>query len=186
MDLKITEADIPDLLGKVAVVTGGSNGIGYGAIQVLLDHHARVYNFDIQEPTETEYTKNENYNFLKADVSDWSSIVDAFSTAVLKEKKIDIVISNAGRPEEGTYLKTCLTAAPTEEDGWKRLREEAPGYLAVKVNFEGTLNVVMLASRILKQQEDGGSIVMTTSATGYLPEHSIPEYCATKGGVSCV
>lgn len=188
--LQITDALIPDLTNRTAVITGGSNGIGLGTVEVLLAHNANVFILDLVDPP-SHIANSPNVQYIRTDQTLWSDLVHAFACVTSHGAKpgIDIAIANAGVPEDGKYLPSCLTAAPTDPEGWRTLAEEAegPGYdsRTIDVNLTGTMNFLMLAARVMKGQDTGGSIVVTTSATAYLPEHSIPLYCATKGAVSC-
>jgi len=81
-----------------------------------------------------------------------------------------------------------------EEDG---LLIEPPSGRLLDVNFRGVVNVVKLARWVMRGKgktgeedeeeggrgKDGGSIVITTSATGYAPEQGLPVYSAVKAGV---
>ncbi|KAF2258648.1 hypothetical protein CC78DRAFT_477797, partial [Lojkania enalia] len=57
-------------------------------------------------------------------------------------------------------------------------------FRVVEVDFKGTLNFILLASRIMKREESGASIVITINAATYMPEDSIPVYCTIKGVIS--
>lgn len=183
--LQILDADIPPLHGKVAVVTGGSSGIGLGAVQVLLERHAHVVILDLSPPPQA-ILSSDLVTYFETDISSWPSLVRSFAKINKKHGGIDIAIGNAGLAENNTYLAGCLTPAPGSEEGWNALESEqdsvAKMHKVVDVNFKGTSNFVLLASRVMKAR-GGGSIVLTASATAYMPEHSIPLYCASKAGV---
>ncbi|KAI0889181.1 short chain dehydrogenase reductase [Annulohypoxylon maeteangense] len=184
-DLSITNDMIPDLSGKTAIVTGGSSGIGRGAVEILLEHKAQVFILDVQPPPQ-DLESTSNPIFIKTDISSWPSLVDAFSTITCVHRaSVDIAIANAGVSENGNYLQQCFSPAPLESAGWLALKNEGgPDYSTIAVNLEGTMNFVMLAARVMKGQADGGSIVITTSATAYVPEYSLPVYCAAKAALT--
>ena len=180
--LTITEDSIPNLAGKTAVVTGGSSGIGLGAVQVLLDHNARVFILDISKPPETLI--HPNLTHIETDISSWPALVKAFAVITTVHKSaVDIAIANAGVFEHELYANQCLVPLAADASAWSKLENEAPIYGCVEVNLRGTLNFVQIAARIMKGQESGGSIVLTASVTAYLPEVMIPVYSATKAAV---
>ncbi|KAI0179449.1 short chain dehydrogenase reductase [Hypoxylon sp. FL1284] len=185
--LSITDEDIPDLSGKTAVVTGGSSGIGLGAVEIFLEHGARVFILDVQ-PLPPGLGKTATYppTYIRTDISSWPSLVDAFAAVTASSATLDIAVGNAGVESDGGYLQQCLrTPAPADAAAWAALRDGgAPAYRSVAVNLVGTLNFVMLAARVMKAQPDGGRVVLTGSATAYLPEQSLPVYCATKAAVT--
>jgi len=96
---------------------------------------------------------------------------------------IDIAIANAGVFETESYAKACVAPLGAEPEVWKEIEGAELVYSCVAVNLKGTLNFIMLAARVMNGQGSGGSIVLTTSTTAYLPEQSIPVYSATKAAV---
>ncbi|KAF7795538.1 hypothetical protein EIP86_006700 [Pleurotus ostreatoroseus] len=94
--------DIPDLSGKVAIVTGGNSGIGKETVKALLAKKAKVYiaahnqarcDAAIQELK--TLTSNEAL-FLDLDLADLSAVKRAAQAFQEKESKLDILINNAG------------------------------------------------------------------------------------------
>ncbi|KIL54986.1 hypothetical protein M378DRAFT_28628 [Amanita muscaria Koide BX008] len=93
--------DIPDLAGKVIIVTGGSTGIGREIVKALLSHNAKVYILTRnREKTEAtiaelkELTSNEAH-FVKCDLSDLKSIKVAADEFTSKEQELHVLINNA-------------------------------------------------------------------------------------------
>lgn len=86
-----------------------------------------------------------------------------------------MVFANAGISE----VTNTFTDQFDEEN---RLLE--PSYAVVDVNLRGVVNVVKLAWHSMKKHGVAGSIVITTSATAYAPEQSLPLYAASKIAVS--
>ncbi|TFK24921.1 NAD(P)-binding protein [Coprinopsis marcescibilis] len=94
--------DIPDLTGKVAIVTGSNTGVGKETAKALLNHNAKVYIAarnpdkaaeaikDLKEQTGKEAI------FLKLDLADLSSIKSSVEEFVSKEKELHILFNNAG------------------------------------------------------------------------------------------
>ncbi|KAJ7500507.1 hypothetical protein B0H11DRAFT_2275759 [Mycena galericulata] len=94
--------DIPDLSGKIVLVTGGNVGIGYYTVKELLLKNAKVYLASrsaqkgaaaIQQ-LETETSKKAI--FLQLDLSDLASVRRAVTTFLEKESRLEILFSNAG------------------------------------------------------------------------------------------
>ncbi|KIL55063.1 hypothetical protein M378DRAFT_91451 [Amanita muscaria Koide BX008] len=99
---KFSVDDIPDLAGKVIIVTGGSTGIGREIVKALLSHNAKVYILTRnREKTEAtiaelkELTSNEAH-FIRCDLSDLKSIKVAAEEFTSKEQELHVLINNAG------------------------------------------------------------------------------------------
>ncbi|KAI1873503.1 hypothetical protein JX265_005125 [Neoarthrinium moseri] len=165
--LNITENDIPDLHGKKAVITGGSSGIGFAAATILTARGAEVFILDIEEPEEHG---NTSMHWIKCDISKWSDLVFAFAQVDV----VHIAIANAGVSEDGTYLSDKY-----DESG--NLLE--PSYKVIDVNFKGTLNFIKLACNAMRTHSVEGSVVITSSATAYAAEQSLPVYSGTKAAL---
>jgi NAD(P)-dependent dehydrogenase (short-subunit alcohol dehydrogenase family) len=99
---------VPDLSGKVALVTGGSEGIGYGSTHTLLSHNisklfilskgediaADAINAIKEEMGEAAAKKVE---WISCDLSDWEQTAKVASEIAAKTDRLDILINNAAR-----------------------------------------------------------------------------------------
>ncbi|KIL63445.1 hypothetical protein M378DRAFT_164518 [Amanita muscaria Koide BX008] len=99
---KFTIDDIPDLNGKVAIVTGGSTGIGKETVKGLLLHNAKVYILT-RNKEKTEHAIAElkdltghEAQFVSCDLADLVSVKHAAEEFTSKEKELYILINNAG------------------------------------------------------------------------------------------
>jgi len=77
------------LKGKVAIVTGGSQGIGKGIVKVLKEENVNVINFDIKEPSY-------DVDYFKVDVSKKEQVIKGVDYVISKYGRIDILVNNAG------------------------------------------------------------------------------------------
>ena len=82
-----------------------------------------------------------------------------------------MVFANAGVSERAAYFTDALDANGD--------LEEPPSTL-LDINLTGVLYTVKLAWFTMKQQSSGGSIVITTSATAYVPWQSLAVYTSAK------
>ncbi|MCJ1353483.1 MAG: hypothetical protein MMC33_003469 [Icmadophila ericetorum] len=197
--LNITDASIPDLNGKVAVVTGGSSGIGYATACILAKHGATVHILDLNPPREevdSSSSISSLLHFQKCDVSIWSEL----SRCILSNPKIDYLFANAGMNERPPFLRSPLEFS---ENG----SAIEPTYRIIDVNFTAVLNIIKLGWHVMKNNQqlhethhhsagtaageggpppstwEGGSIVLTSSCTAYAPELSIPVYSSLKASL---
>lgn len=108
--------------------------------------------------------------YYKCDISQWAELRNAFAAA----GPVHIAVANAGVTEDGTYLTDSY-------DKHGNLLE--PTYKVIDVNFRGTLNFVKLALHNMQRNGIQGSIVVTSSATAYSAEQSLPVYSGTKAAV---
>lgn len=100
---KFTEADVPNLSGKVIIVTGGNTGIGKETVRVVLEHDAKVYmacrSAEKAEATISELKKQTGKTelyFVPLDLSSFASIKKAAEELKSKETKLDVLFNNAG------------------------------------------------------------------------------------------
>ncbi|ORY88786.1 hypothetical protein BCR35DRAFT_301118 [Leucosporidium creatinivorum] len=98
------DTGIPDLSGKVAIVTGGNTGIGYQTVLHLLKHGAKVYIACRSEERARGAIEKLNKElpdsasklvYLPFDLTDLGSAQRAVETFLAKEERLDIVIANA-------------------------------------------------------------------------------------------
>jgi len=98
------ETDIPDLSGKVILVTGGNTGLGKESVLQLVKHNAKEVFLAARTPSKAEEAikdikqavPNANITYLKLDLSSFKSIAAAADEFNAKSKRLDILLNNAG------------------------------------------------------------------------------------------
>ena len=141
------------LNGKVAVVTGGTRGIGYATVKKFLDEGAKVVLFGSKESSVAkalESLKNENNDYevtgLYPDLSDIKSVEEAFDIIIKEYGKIDILVNNAGiSARESLYDYTS----------------EAFDNI-IDLNIKAVFNCSKVVAPYMK--ENGGGVILNTSS----------------------
>jgi NAD(P)-dependent dehydrogenase (short-subunit alcohol dehydrogenase family) len=157
--------------GRVAIVTGASQGIGEACVRRLLHDGASVALWDVDnvrgEALRAELaTAGNKVLFQRCDVSKKVD-VDAALAATLKVfGRVDALVNNAGIFRAAEFLDI------TEAD-WDAV---------LAVNLKGSFLVGQAAARVMASQ-GGGAIVNMSSVNGRMAIPSIASYNASKGGV---
>ena len=100
--------EVPDLSGKVAVVTGGSQGIGYGCTHTMLSKNIKhVFIMSMSGEVVDDALKAigqemgeeaaKKVTWLPCDISNWLEVKATADKIASKTDRIDILICNAGR-----------------------------------------------------------------------------------------
>ncbi|KAF8195242.1 hypothetical protein K438DRAFT_1968560 [Mycena galopus ATCC 62051] len=96
------ERDIPDLSGKIILVTGGNTGIGYETVKQLLLKNAKVY-LAARSPDKAaaaikrlEIETKKTAIFLQLDLADLPSVRRAAESFLAQEDRLDILFNNGG------------------------------------------------------------------------------------------
>ena len=154
--------------------SGGASGIGLAAVKILTSKGAKAFILDLAPPNDGLIPAGAT--FIRCDTTSWSDLQAAYKQV----QHVDIAIANAGVSEEHDYFQDRFDESSGE------LLE--PRYRVIDVNFRGVLSFVKLAISHMRRQgaDTGGSIVVTSSATAYAPEQSLPVYSATKLAVRIV
>lgn len=158
--------------GKVAIITGGGQGIGLGVAQVLAARGASVAVLDVSEEhaASGERTLREGGARavgMVADVRDRESVSAAVSQVVDRFGRLGIVVNNAGV----SILTSFLDA---DDEAWNS---------SLSVNLTGTFLTAQVAAKLMVAHGWPGSIVNISSiaAFGYTAQH--PIYAATKAAI---
>ncbi|KAF7308854.1 hypothetical protein MKEN_01085300 [Mycena kentingensis (nom. inval.)] len=99
---KFTADDVPDLSGKVIIVTGGNSGVGKETARVLLNHNAKVYmasrsDSKAQEAiAELKKLTGKEAIFLKLDLGDLKAVGAAAAEFRSKEPELHVLFNNGG------------------------------------------------------------------------------------------
>ena len=150
------------LKGRLAVVTGGANGIGLAAAELLAANGASVAIFDLERENPQDAAKRIGARGFVVDVTSRESLDAAFVAA----GPPDIVIANAGIATEADFLEQTTEA-------WERI---------LCVNLSGAFHTVQAAARLMKPRH-GGAIVLTASTNSYDGEARLAAYNASKAGL---
>ncbi|KAJ4130238.1 hypothetical protein NW768_007221 [Fusarium equiseti] len=169
-EFTIQDEQLTGLRGKVIILTGGSSGIGLATVDYLLNLGASVVSGDVQPPPKQH---EGSFTFVKTDVSVWSDLVALFKKAKEVYGRIDHVFANAGLGPRADYL-----SMQTDDNG--DLIE--PNHALFDVSLKGALNTCVLAIYHLRQQAEGGSIVIMGSTTGLQRVRAV-DYSTAKHGV---
>lgn len=141
------------LKGKVAVVTGGTRGIGFAIVKKYLENGARVVLFGSRKETVDKALsslKNENQNWevdgAYPDLSDAEKVADAIEAVKTQFGRIDILVNNAGISDS------------TKVDNYE------PGQFekVIRLNVNSIFYAIQPTVKIMKEQ-GGGCIINTSS-----------------------
>ncbi len=154
------------LENKIAVITGGGSGIGRASAKLFAAEGAWVVIAEINEAQAQQVATEIGARALAipTDVTNEDSINALFAEVKSRCGKLDILISNAGRP----WQSTSLTA--TNED-WEA---------CLNLNLKSAWLCARAAHPLMP---DGGSIVTIASTQGYRSNNRSFPYSAAKGGL---
>ena len=158
--------------GKVALVTGGSSGIGRGCSEKLAAEGAFVVVTDIQDAMGADVVAGikaagGQAEYLHHDVTEegeWEAVVGKVRE---RHGRLDFLVNNAGIGIGGSILTMTLA-------DWRR---------QTAINLDGVFLGTKHSIPLMRASGDGGSIVNISSVAGLKGSASLAGYCATKGGV---
>ncbi len=148
--------------GKVAVVTGGAQGLGQAISETFANEGATVIAADMGE---LKYT-HKNVIGYQLNVTDVKGIQTFYDEIIEKYGKVDILVNNAG------ITRDSMTKKMTD-DQWN---------LVIDVNLKGVFNMTRLFGP--QMEVNGyGSIINISSVVGVFGNIGQANYAATKAGV---
>lgn len=145
-------------MDKVVIITGASSGIGYATAKTLLNAGYKVYGIARDE-------KQLEFPYYVCDVNDTDKMKQIFEDVYSKEKRIDVVINNAGFGIAG-----AMEYASKEKID-----------AIFQTNLCAVAKISSIAIRYLKETQ--GRIVNISSVAGIMPIPFQACYSATKAGV---
>ena len=164
---------VGQVAGKVALVTGGSSGIGAACVELLAREGASVAATDIDDLNGPELVARVRKTggeatFWHQDVTSEARWTEIVAEVVARYGRLDILVSNAGIGI-GVPSITQMTL-----DDWRRQSA---------INLDGVFLSVKHCLPAMRKGGRGGSIILMSSLAGLRGAQSIAGYCATKGGV---
>ncbi|KAL4874556.1 hypothetical protein BJY04DRAFT_211985 [Aspergillus karnatakaensis] len=159
----------PVLKDKVAIVTGGAQGMGKATASVFLRAGAKVVIADLQAEqgakVAEELSPLGEIRFVKTDIAKSEDVQKLIAETVNAFGRLDVAINNAAMTPD----KTALTEF--DEDYWRSLLD---------VNLTGTALCVKYEMQQMRKQGSKGSIVNIASINAYMPQPNMPAYTAAK------
>ncbi|WP_336981244.1 SDR family oxidoreductase [Altererythrobacter fulvus] len=160
-----------ELTGKVAFITGGANGIGFGMVRAFLAEGMKVVVADWStshiENARAALKGNNAAHFIRTDVADRANLKAAVDEALDVFGKIHVLCNNAGINGGGTADDPDFT-------DFDRV---------MAVNLGGVINGSKIVVPIIKAQGEGGHVVCTSSMAGIVPLPGFAAYSTSKYAV---
>ena len=160
------------LEGRVALITGGTSGIGLSTAKVFLQEGAKVSIAGTsaekgRKAVEQLGGKQQEVLFVRSDVSNERDVRRLIEKTISEFGRIDILFNNAG-------IIIGKTAEELTEEEWDRV---------IDVNLK---SVFLVSKHTIPHMifQGGGVIVNNSSCNGIVGDYSASAYCASKGGVA--
>ncbi|EED35550.1 cyclopentanol dehydrogenase [Luminiphilus syltensis NOR5-1B] len=158
------------LQGKVALITGGTNGIGKAAVEGFTREGASVIFTGNNETAGADISQATGATFVKhavQDVEGWKALVAQIRA---EHGRLDIAFANAGTNSGDSNIEDV------EVDAWKRL---------IDINLTGAMLTIKSAVELMRENPGGpsGSIILNSSINGILALAGDVTYSTTKGAL---
>lgn len=163
--------DAFQLTGRVAVVTGGSRGIGRAVVDRLAEMGSHVVVNYLADGRAAEVavaavrSKGVDAIAVQADVSNLAEAEGLIRTTIERFKRLDVLVCNAG-----IWKGAAVDKMP--EELWDKTMD---------INLKGTWAVCRAAIPLMRKQRFG-RIVIVSSTAGQRGEANVSNYAASKGG----
>ena len=159
------------LTGKIALVTGGAQGIGREIALGLVEDGADVAICDVnleaaQKTASDMAAKGRKTHALKANVAASAEVTAMIDQVVERLGRIDILVNNAGITRDGLILRM-------KEEDWD---------LVLDINLKGSFNCAKAALKYMSKQR-GGTIINIASIVGAMGNAGQANYVASKAGL---
>jgi len=160
-----------ELQNKVALVTGGAQGIGKTISEVLVRNGAHVVLGDVnlegaQATAEAINNSGGSASAVKIDVSNPAEVKQVFDSIMKDKKPVDILINNAGITRDGLMIRM-------KEVDWD---------IVLNINLKGSFLCSQQAAKQMMKQKSG-AIVNIASIVGVMGNFGQANYSASKAGV---
>ncbi|MDR0879902.1 MAG: 3-oxoacyl-[acyl-carrier-protein] reductase [Clostridioides sp.] len=170
--MRLKWRDTMNLTGRVAIVTGGSRGIGNAVARKLASLGADIVinytsNAEVAKTAEEEIESlGVRCRSVKCDVSKFEEVQKMMDEVVEEFGKIDILVNNAGITRDGLLM---------------RMKEEDFDAV-VDINLKGVFNCTKTAAKYMMKKKYG-KVVNMSSVVGIIGNAGQANYCASKAGV---
>ncbi len=154
------------MAAKIALVTGGAQGIGLACGRALAAEGYRVMLADIRESV-VEAAKSVGGRGFVCDVADLSALMELFDTIEAEEGPVAALVNNAGIAKPGDFL------------GYSMEDFDA----VIGLNLRAVFAATQRAAKGMVKAGIKGAIVNMSSINAVVAIPAIPAYCASKGGV---
>lgn len=164
-----------DMTGRVAIVTGGAQGLGAAVAELLLEHGARVLVCDLREEDGAAFVAAQEARghaaaiaFLRMDVTSMAAWQEAVALAEARFGRLTSLVNNAGYPGRAGVEATT-------EEGWQR---------TIDVDLKGSFLGIKACVPALRRAGTGGAIVNVSSTYGLVASgRGSAAYSSAKGGL---
>jgi NAD(P)-dependent dehydrogenase (short-subunit alcohol dehydrogenase family) len=148
-----------NMANKIAVVTGGSSGIGSGIVNRFVINGARVISIDLKKP-EFEIGTVQHFD---CDLTDESAVSQVFEEIAKQHPQIDVLCANAG------IVPAWSRIVDTNFGDWKKV---------IDINVNALFLTVLNGAKLLKK--GSGTVVVTGSINSIKGDPNIASYVASK------
>ncbi|PNE37439.1 SDR family oxidoreductase [Streptomyces noursei] len=156
-----------DLTGRVAVVTGGTRGVGAGIARAFLQAGAAVVVCARRPPDAPIAAAGRTARFRPVDLREPDDVRELLQAVAADHGRLDCLVNNAG----GTPYR--LLGETTAE---RHAR-------VVELNLVAPMTASLAAYEVMRGQSDGGSVIMIGSVSGTRPSPGTAAYGAAKAGL---
>ena len=151
---------------RIALVTGGAQGIGFACAEALAEAGCRIVLADIKESVREAAGRLGGTGFV-CDMGDSGAIDVLFDAIEAEHGPVAVLVNNAGIALPGDFLTYSC----------------ADFQRVIDVNLSGLFQATQRAARMMVDNKIAGSIINMSSINAQLAIPAIPAYCASKGGV---